>query len=330
MQDKGRWWENHDHRYAVLPCGGDGLPDLETLRFAVDAALLSELGENLIGSDSVALAELVKNAYDADATHVIVTFEGVTGPDGRITVADNGHGMTLDQVRDCWMRIGTTHKVKHPLSPRFGRRRTGEKGVGRFAARRLSARMTLQSISRVADGQWEQITVEFDWQRYARGLDVGAVEAVASRERTTVERPPGTILTLHCLQRVWSRSEVLAVRREARGLMSPHSAVSRQRPGLSVLDDDPGLSVVIVSDEFPELEGDIADRFLELAWGRLEGIVGSDGRPVYTVAIRGRDGDHRLEPDVTFPELPGAEFVIHHFVYTKKDIPHRSIEEAHD
>jgi hypothetical protein len=40
------------------------------LVFTVDSALLSELGEKLVETPHIALVELVKNAYDADAQHV--------------------------------------------------------------------------------------------------------------------------------------------------------------------------------------------------------------------------------------------------------------------
>jgi len=51
------------------------------------------------------LAELVKNAYDADATQVTIRF----GTDS-ISILDNGTGMGIDEFRKYWMRIGTTHK----------------------------------------------------------------------------------------------------------------------------------------------------------------------------------------------------------------------------
>src|SRR3954463_15606249 len=90
-----------------------------TLRFTVDAALLRELGERLVGKPHVALAELIKNAFDADATLVELTVR----PD-RIVVADNGHGMDLKAFRDYWMRIGSPHKEKQQVSP-GGRSLTG-------------------------------------------------------------------------------------------------------------------------------------------------------------------------------------------------------------
>ena len=68
------------------------MTDSETTRlsFDVDAALLVELGERLVARRSVALAELIKNAYDADATLVKVSFQNVKGNHGEIVVADNG------------------------------------------------------------------------------------------------------------------------------------------------------------------------------------------------------------------------------------------------
>jgi hypothetical protein len=99
------------------------------LNFDVDAALLFELGEHLVTRKSVALAELVKNAYDADATRVTLTFSSVATAGGTITVSDNGSGMTFGVVRDGWMRIATTTKRANAASPRFHRPVTGAKGA---------------------------------------------------------------------------------------------------------------------------------------------------------------------------------------------------------
>jgi hypothetical protein len=50
----------------------------EPLHFEVDTGLLVQLGEQLVARRSVALAELIKNAYDADATVCTVLLENVT------------------------------------------------------------------------------------------------------------------------------------------------------------------------------------------------------------------------------------------------------------
>src|SRR5690242_8885256 len=120
---------------------------MEQLSFSVDSALLSELGEKLVETAHVALVELVKNAYDADADHVTVEIipQAKGGPEVRIV--DTGSGMTFQEVKDYWMRIATAHKVRHDKSPRYGRPRTGSKGIGRFSCRRLGTSLKLTTTA---------------------------------------------------------------------------------------------------------------------------------------------------------------------------------------
>jgi len=122
------------------------ISDEGDLRFAVDCRLLFELGEQLVARKSVALAELVKNAYDADATKVTVALVNVTQSSGKITIADNGSGMTLETIRSAWMRIATDEKHRNPRSKNFGRPRAGAKGIGRFASRRLARQLVAEQF----------------------------------------------------------------------------------------------------------------------------------------------------------------------------------------
>ena len=81
------------------------------IKFSVEAALLKELGERLVGKPEVALSELVKNGYDADAYKVQIKFE-----EDAIEIIDNGDGMTREQFKKYWMSIGTTHKLRALLT----------------------------------------------------------------------------------------------------------------------------------------------------------------------------------------------------------------------
>ncbi|MBK8180616.1 MAG: ATP-binding protein [Planctomycetes bacterium] len=74
-----------------------------------------------MGRPHVALAELIKNSYDADATRV----ELRVLPD-RIEITDNGDGMDLEAFRNFWMRIGSPHKEARKYSP-TGRNLTGQR-----------------------------------------------------------------------------------------------------------------------------------------------------------------------------------------------------------
>lgn len=51
-----------------------GLDD-SLVRFSVDAGIINRLGKELVGRHETAVSELVKNAYDADATEVTLVFE---------------------------------------------------------------------------------------------------------------------------------------------------------------------------------------------------------------------------------------------------------------
>lgn len=84
------------------------------------ARLLTMLGEQLITNEQIALAELIKNAYDADADWVKVCFEGFEYdlekniikalPQSKIIIEDNGCGMTLDVIKKSWMNPATPNK----------------------------------------------------------------------------------------------------------------------------------------------------------------------------------------------------------------------------
>ena len=168
-------------------------PETTSLTFDVDAALLVELGERLVARRSVALAELVKNAYDADATEVALSFQNVVGMNGEIVVTDNGSGMTLETMKRSWMRIATTDAAVNTISKRFGRRKTGAKGVGRFACRRLASRLSLESISEGQEGL-ERINATFDWNNFGAGMDLSEITVEVTRDSVSEESPLGTTL----------------------------------------------------------------------------------------------------------------------------------------
>ncbi len=96
-----------------------------TLPVRVDKSHLVTIGERLYAESVELIRELVNNAYDADATEVHVSIT-----DEEIQVQDNGLGMDLGGLRE-YFTIGTADKRVHPKSPRFGRQRIGQFGIGK-------------------------------------------------------------------------------------------------------------------------------------------------------------------------------------------------------
>lgn len=80
------------------------------------ARLLTMLGDQLITNEQTAVIELIKNSYDADAEWVKVSFENFGEgykilEDSKITIEDNGCGMTSGIVKDAWMNPATPNKA---------------------------------------------------------------------------------------------------------------------------------------------------------------------------------------------------------------------------
>jgi hypothetical protein len=115
--------------------------------FTVDTHLFRELGELLVGRDSTALVELIKNCYDADATQVVVYGEALSSPTrGFIQIQDNGIGMSKKEFENGFLRIASrTKDTNKRRSPVFFRRYTGAKGIGRLAAHKLATLLEIRS-----------------------------------------------------------------------------------------------------------------------------------------------------------------------------------------
>lgn len=287
------------------------------LRFAVDSALLLELGEQLVSRKSVALAELVKNAYDADATKVRVAFDTVSlQPGGTITVEDNGQGMTFAEVRDGWMRIATTTKRDEAKSKRFHRTLTGAKGVGRFAARKLAKRLTLDTRSALSGGKLEHTVVEFDWGTFMPGTDLARK---SSRFQRSVETgtQPGTKLILADAHDRWSASDINDTRDDLRSLTPPFAsaAIKLDRPAAHA-----SFDVTIEAPEFPSVEGSVTQSFLSAAASRLRATAQSDGSAVYELRSRGVAGTRRFVADLGLTKVASASLEIHFFKYDKDSL----------
>lgn len=95
--------------------------------------VLRLLGDELIGDDGLAIFELVKNGYDADATKVSVIMD-VTSRIPRVIVNDDGHGMSLDDIKEKWLVLATDSKRgegNRKRSHKYHRLPLGEKGIGR-------------------------------------------------------------------------------------------------------------------------------------------------------------------------------------------------------
>lgn len=281
--------------------------EVDFLKFAVDSQLLGELGEKLVSKNYVALSELLKNAYDADATDVVVKFinsasGGPEGNSGEIQLIDNGVGMTFEEVRSNWMRIATSNKIEKPVSGRFGRARTGSKGIGRFSCQRMSRRLLLTTTARLSRDRLETTDVEFDWLSFKPGTNLTEIPNKSTVTHSS-KGSPGTTLRLIDLREHWTERDFTMLQRQVVLLTVQKGA---RRSGHK---EDSGFSVSFDAAEFPASQGVLLDRFMEAGWGLLKGRVDKGGRA--HLFLEGKlIGEKEFTPDKTFNLLAGLEWDI--------------------
>ncbi|MGM4887716.1 ATP-binding protein [Tardiphaga sp. 604_B6_N1_1] len=191
--------------------------------FSVDTHLFRELGELLVGRDSTALIELIKNAYDADATTVVVYGESLSHSGrGFITIRDNGIGMSKAEFEKGFLTIASrTKDDRTRRSKVFQRRYTGQKGVGRLAAHKL-ARLVEVSSARWSDtmprsgssshlpASGETVDVSIDWDKVEESqtlADVDKTDAIKISISQSEAANAGTTIVLKNLRRKWTTSE---------------------------------------------------------------------------------------------------------------------------
>jgi signal transduction histidine kinase len=247
--------------------------------FEFDSRILTQLGEKLVPNKAVALAELVKNSYDADATKVIIKGRNLRQRGGKITLEDNGLGIQEPKFQETWMRVATLDKDENPFSKKYNRQRAGEKGIGRFACRRLSSKLRLISISETIDGDKEKIDVTFNWNEFLPGSDADKVGSNLTKENVDKDTPTGTTLILEGVYDAWDGRNILKLKNELSELFAPASFRN------SVDEHDPGFNVDFDIPEFPGGVVSTDKQFFNSAWAKVTGYVNEDGIATYEIKV---------------------------------------------
>ena len=183
----------------------------EYIYHTVDAGHIRNIGEQSVSNKIQALLELVKNAYDADSPDCTVTFRG-TEESGQvkitmITIEDHGIGMTKNDLRSKFMKVGTGTKIEKTFSPKLGRRVSGEKGMGHYSAQRLGDKITITTTPDLFDGRRfsreddAAYVLELDWSKYVPGEDFGKIPNAL---HTVARQEPGTVIEISGLRDSWT------------------------------------------------------------------------------------------------------------------------------
>lgn len=290
----------------------------DDLYFNIDSRLLIQLGENLLTNRAVALAELVKNSYDADATNVLVSLTNIKKPGGTIVVKDNGSGMPLSTFRNTWMRIATIDKEKNPISQKYKRQKAGEKGIGRFACRRLSNKLKIKSVAITEDGHKEELSAFFDWTTFSPGSDVDKIPVKYTAKPVDDKTSTGTTLILEYNKDSWDGWDIRRLRNELTDLIYPTTFKFGHEFEEAPDKYDPGFNIDFECPEFPTKEERLDETFLSNAWAKLSGNVDKNGIATYEIKVLNKVINYITKNHTrteAFQHLRNAQLEIYFFVY---------------
>ncbi|WP_312931785.1 sensor histidine kinase [Stutzerimonas nitrititolerans] len=294
--------------------------DQENVRFSVDASHISRLGHELVSKQETAVAELIKNAYDADATYVKVVFRNHTSVGGDLVILDNGLGMGRENLINGFMRISTQDKSDNPRSTLYRRQRAGRKGIGRFSAQRLGNNLEVLTRDEVSE---KGLGINIDWGKFAK---TGDLILISSHIRYVEDLPVGTQLHISGLKDSWSNSQIQRAYRYISDLIQPFPLIYSPKKNKK----DPGFKVEFY-EELGGVEYLVASEqksILDNALAVISGHVDKKGKPFVSLKcerheIHISDESMAFDPRTTnvyghefesYSSLAGVSFTAYYFI----------------
>ena len=158
--------EVHDELGLVASIrASQGTTDVVHTTLKTDERVIARVTDGIYRQPGSALRELISNAYDADATRVVIKTDAPRFE--RISVEDNGHGMGPEALAHLLLHIGGSAKrsvdgpglgITSPSDPMCspgGRRLIGKIGIGLFSVSQLTH--SFQIITKIKDDNYRTV-----------------------------------------------------------------------------------------------------------------------------------------------------------------------------
>lgn len=206
--------------------------DKGLLSFDIKTGMKNIIGRDLITDDFIAIYELVKNSYDAYSDYVKITFKK-----DEIIIADNGKGMSKDDLIKKWFAVAYSAKKdktededikrdSHLNNLKSRRFYAGAKGVGRFSCDRLGGELVLITSKTKTN---QSFKVDVDWAEFEKDAQqsFGSIKIPFEEIKNESIFPKlsanGTILKIKNLNSIWDKQKLQELRRSLEKLINPFS-----------------------------------------------------------------------------------------------------------
>jgi len=170
---------------------------LKHLELKFDPQTIKHLGLKMYSTLPPALAELISNAYDADASQVTIRLIEGNEAARSIEIIDDGDGLSYDEINEKFLVIGRNRRIDDGDKPskRFSRKPTGKKGLGKLALFGVANTIIIKTIQ---NGLLNEFILDWEKLSVARG----AYNPEVTITNKVVAEGNGTTLLLRKLKRV--------------------------------------------------------------------------------------------------------------------------------
>jgi signal transduction histidine kinase len=231
------------------------------LDFKISSGLKNIIGKELIVDDLIAIFELVKNSYDANAKKATIVFENIKPENlkkgSRILIIDDGVGMSLDDITNKWLFIAYSEKRDNETNldnegfrDKVQQKRifAGAKGIGRFSCDRLGSELNLfskkshEKLYHKLYTNWKKFEEDTKKEFQTIKVEYKQIEDFSEEELEGIEKfKNGTILEIYSLNSNWDRDKLLKLKKYLQRLINPAQD-----------DQEPDFQIFLQASEFQE------------------------------------------------------------------------------
>lgn len=321
----------------------------QNVNFLSHVNIKNIIGKELINDDSVAVMELVKNAYDAGAKNVTVEFRNLkeSREQHELLIVDDGNGMSKEDILHKWLNLA--YSIKRVQNTQNNRLQAGNKGIGRFSCDRLGKKLDIYTKNETGAYQlkinWEDFENIHDYsvQINEIPMKLRSLSDHDIKQETGFDiKKNGTIIKISYLRDEWAKfngeslfNEVLnyqkfvTLRSHLEKLINKSQVDSDDfRIFLNVPDIDK------TEEAYLKVNGEIQNRFFEklnFNTTYIHSAISDDGKYIIT-QLKDRDEVvfKTIEKNTEFPDLKNVKIILMHLnpygkVYFYKQMGIRSV-----